>query len=113
MIESYRFGKITIDERDYHRDLIVFPDHIRENWWREEGHLLKLEDIKEVLAFQPDVLVVGQGAFGRMKVTDQVRESLKKRSIELIADKTGAAKDAFNRLAGEGKKVVTALHLTC
>jgi hypothetical protein len=113
MIESYRFGRITIDGKDYCRDLIVFPDHIMEDWWREEGHLLKTGDIEEVLAFRPDVLVIGQGAFGRMRVADQVRRSLKERNIELITDKTDAAKDAFNRVAGECKKVVAALHLTC
>lgn len=113
MIESYRFGRITINGIDYRRDLIIFPDRIMEDWWREDGHLLKPKDIEEVLDFQPDVFVVGQGVFGRMKVTDQARMLLKEKNIELIADKTGAAKDAFNRLANQGKKVVAALHLTC
>ena len=104
---------ITIDGKDYQRDFIVFPDHIVEGWWREEGHLLKAGDIEQVLAYRPDVLVVGQGTFGRMRVADEVRSVLRERNIELIADRTDAAKDAFNRVAGEGKRVVAAFHLTC
>ncbi len=113
MIESYRFGKITVDGKDYYRDIVIFPDHVKENWWREEGHRLKEKDIDDVIDFQPDILVVGQGTLERMKITDQVRRLLEERNIVLIAEKTDIAKDEFNRLAGEGKKVVAALHLTC
>lgn len=113
MIESYRFGKITIDGKDYHRDIIIFPDHIKEKWGREEGHRLKPKDIEDVIAFQPDILVVGQGALGRMKITDPVKRLLEERNIVLIAEKTNIAKDEFNRLAREGVKVVAAIHLTC
>lgn len=113
MIESYRFGKITVDGKDYHRDVVIFLDHVKENWWREEGHMLKPRDIDDIIAFQPDILVVGQGALGRMKITDQVKRLLEERNIVLIAEKTDIAKDEFNRLAREGVKVVAALHLTC
>jgi hypothetical protein len=59
MIESYRFGEITVDGKKYRRDVIIFPDHVRDDWWREEGHRLKLVDIEDVIAFQPEILVVG------------------------------------------------------
>lgn len=113
MIERYRFGKITVNGKDYYKDIIVFPDHIKDNWWREEGHRLKPEDIEEVIAFRPEILVVGQGAFGRMRITDEVEELMREKGIVLIVGKTGFAKDAFNRLIKEGKRVVAALHLTC
>jgi hypothetical protein len=48
-----------------------------------------------------------------MRITNEVEELLREKEIVLIAGKTSFAKDEFNRLIKEGKKVVAALHLTC
>ncbi len=58
-------------------------------------------------------MVVGQGAFGRMKVNKEVDEALEERGIEVIAERTGEAIDTFNKLIEDDEKVVAALHLTC
>jgi len=65
-IDDYRFGRIVIDGRAYTSDLILLPHRVVENWWREEGHLLHAADLGPVLELQPEVLVVGQGTFGRL-----------------------------------------------
>lgn len=113
MIDSYSFGRIVIEGREYTSDLIIYPEHIQANWWREEGHRLGLDDLKGVLEYGPDFLVVGQGSYGRMKVSREVNEEMEDRGIEIIAERTGRAIDSFNRLLREGKRAVAALHLTC
>lgn len=113
MIESYRFGHITVDDVDYEEDLIIFPVHVQEGWWRDEGHKLKPQDLDSVIEYSPDVLVVGKGAYGRMKVTEETRSLLESEGIELIAERTEEAKDVYNRLLEEDRKAVAALHLTC
>ena len=45
MIESYNFGKITINSKEYHSDLIIYMNRIDDKWWRKEGHNLCIEDI--------------------------------------------------------------------
>lgn len=35
-IEHYEFGKITIDGISYFSDIIIYPDHIEDEWWREK-----------------------------------------------------------------------------
>lgn len=112
MIESYSFGHITIDGREYRSDVIVYRDRVDGSWWRKQGHRLQVEDIPEVLRRQPDVLVVGTGDSGRMKVDDEVREEAKRRGIALMVSDTHRAVEAYNELAPE-KHVVAALHLTC
>ena len=37
MIEEYSFGQILISGKKYNSDLIIFADHIYDNWWRKEG----------------------------------------------------------------------------
>lgn len=112
MIGPYRFGSITIDQKEYHSDVIVYPDRIDDKWWRKEGHRLSMDDLKEVLSEQPDTLVVGTGYFGRMDIDAKVTEMLKAQGITLIARRTSQACAEFNRLRETGK-VVAALHLTC
>lgn len=113
MIDSYSFGSIVVDGKRYTQDIIVFPGKVKEKWWRKEGHSLSLEDLEEVIEFSPEILVVGTGYFGVMKVPEEVKEALKRKGISVIVEKTKQAVETFNRLFKEGKKVVGAFHLTC
>ena len=112
MIDSYDFGRIVINGKRYSSDLIVFPDKVRDGWWRKEGHRLDVEDLKDVLEAKPEVLVVGTGYSGLMKVPAETREFVRSKGIELIVQGTAEACKTFNRLV-KSRKVVAALHLTC
>lgn len=111
-IESYRFGEIVIDGRRYTRDVIIFPDRVQSDWWREEGHSLSQADLWEVVQARPDVLVIGQGSAGRMDVPAETRRWLEQQDIQVIAQPTAQAVHTYNSLR-EKKRVVAALHLTC
>lgn len=82
------------------------------NWWRESGHSLSLKDLDAVLTTQPEVLIVGIGAQGRMHIPSATSLKLADLGISLIALPTNEACDEYNRLA-QDVKVVAALHLTC
>ncbi len=111
-IESYRFGEIVIDARRYSNDVIVYPDRIDSQWWREEGHSLSVSDVWEVLQSPPEVLVIGQGSPGRMDVPAETLRQLRDSGIEVIAEPTEQACRTYNRLRGT-RRTVAALHLTC
>ena len=111
-IDSYRFGRIVIDGKAHTKDLIILPDRIIEGWWRKEGHTLLIDDLEKVLAARPDLLLVGQGAYSRMNVPDQVRQALDRAGIELVAQSTKQACETYNQLRKQ-RAVAAALHLTC
>jgi len=75
MIEDYSFGKIIINGKKYDSDLIIFKDHIYDSWWRKEGHNLCIDDIKEIIDIKPEVLIIGTGYFGLMKVPQELIEN--------------------------------------
>jgi len=112
MIESYDFGRIVINGRKFGSDLVIFPDRVNGNWRRKEGHILSVDDVKEIVDAKPEVLVVGTGYSGLMKINPQTERCLKSSGIELIAAKTEKACKIYNEHS-KSKRVVAALHLTC
>jgi hypothetical protein len=111
-IESYEFGRMVIDGKDYTRDLIILPGRILEGWWRQEGHALHSADLEEVIQAEPDLLIVGQGANGRMVVADDARQALERVGIEFVASPTPQAVQRYNAASG-GEAIAAAFHLTC
>lgn len=112
-IDSYAFGRIVVDGREYTSDLIIYPDRIDENWWREEGHRLTPEDLPEILHDPPEMLVVGTGHDGMMRLSPADLERLRQAGTEVFVGRTADAVENFNRLVREHARVVAALHLTC
>ena len=113
MIDSYSFGRIVIDGRSYTADVVVFPNRVMDRWWRKEGHRLDIEDLKEVFREKPEVLIVGIGRWGLVKVPAETKNYVESKGIELIIQRTRGACEAYNRLKQSGRKIVAALHLTC
>lgn len=112
MIESYAFGRMEFQGRTYTSDLILFPDRVQESWWRETGHRLSLRDIEDVFHESPEVLIIGSGFYGLMKVEEEVKEQTRTQGIMLIVEKTQKAVQSYNELAPK-KKTIGAFHLTC
>lgn len=111
-IDSYQFGEIVIEGKKYSADVIIFPNRVQSNWWRKTGHELCLEDIAEVIAENPEVLVVGTGASDMMKVLPEVEKLTQSRGIKLLAEPTEKACNTYNQMV-RSQKVVAALHITC
>ena len=111
-VEHYEFGRIIVDGEVYTNDIIIFPDRIQSSWWREQGHYLQMCDIEHVLDEQPEVLIIGTGAYGVMDVAKEVVAACNERGIELHIQTTAEAVKTYNKMA-ESKRTVAALHLTC
>ena len=111
-IDAYQFGQIVVDGETYQKDVVIFSDGVQPNWWREKGHSLSMKDLAEVLDKHPEVLVLGQGAYGRMDVPKETRRQIEAAGIQVIAQSTKDACQTYNQLR-DLKEVVAALHLTC
>jgi hypothetical protein len=111
-IQSYRFGRMVVDGESHTRDLILLPERVVTNWWRKDGHRLDVDDLQEVLSATPDVLVVGTGAYGLMKVLPETRQAIEDAGIRLQVARTGEAWQTYNDLR-ENRPTAGAFHLTC
>jgi hypothetical protein len=111
-IQDYQFGRMVVDQERHARDLILLPDRVVSNWWRKEGHRLSVEDLREVLDAGPEVLVVGTGAYGLVKVPEETRRAVEAAGIQLQVARTGKAWRLYNELR-ERQSTAGAFHLAC
>ena len=111
-IEHYSFGKIIIDGKSYTSDVIIYPDRVSASWWRKEGHNLDIADLTDVIKAKPDVLVVGTGYSGAMRVPQETLTHLESKGITVKVSRSSEAVELFNTLQTD-KNVIAALHLTC
>lgn len=112
MIEHYSFGRIVINGKTYTQDLLIFPERVNPSWWRKEGHLLHLEDLEEVIKEKPELLIIGTGYHGMLKVPEELSSALREKGMEVIIKKTAEAVEIYNKRYST-KKTVACLHLTC
>jgi hypothetical protein len=111
-IDRYEFGLIVIDGQIFTNDVLIWPERIKSDWWRQESHFLQLDDVAEALAANPQVLVVGRGEPGKMQVAPALTAYLQDRGVELLAYPTREACRVINDLSGK-RRLAAALHLTC
>ena len=112
LINSYHFGSIVINGNTYSSDVIIYPDRVDGNWWRKQGHQLHIEDLKGVFEERPEVLLVGTGSPGLMRVSPETEDYLEAHGIGLIVEPTDKAWKTYNQIKNT-RNVIAAFHLTC
>ncbi len=113
MIEDYSFGRIIIKGQRYSKDVKICGDKIVHPWWRREGHRVDREDVKDVLEFNPEILVLGKGDPGMMQASQDLKGHLQNKGIYLVEEPSAEAVKSFNQYVQQGKKVCAGFHLTC
>jgi hypothetical protein len=110
LIQDYDFGSIRINNKEYDNDIILLNDRIIPDWWREEGHYLHKSDLEKVLSFEPELLIIGKGFYGRMTVPKNLEKQF---DFKIISAKTKKATKIYNKKIKSDKKIAGAFHLTC
>jgi hypothetical protein len=110
-IHDYSFGHIVVDEQEHDRDLVILPDRVVANWWRKDGHRLSLVDLSDVESELPDHLIVGTGAYERMRPDPEALVELERRGIAVEVMDTAGAVARYREL--DPARTAAALHLTC
>ena len=114
MINSTSFGTITFENQVYTSDVILFPDgFVMDGWWRKKGHLLQPVDLHTLVKTSPDLVVIGTGTHGRMKLHNDLAGFLNERNIAYVAEPTPQAIHTYNARKSEKLCVAGCFHLTC
>lgn len=115
--DSTSFGEVTIDGVSY-GDVLVVGDRILP---RNKGtlrrvfgtsHAVSDEEVKKLLEGDPDVVIIGTGQSGVLRVEKAVEEKIKTAGVELIVLETPQAIRKFNEIS-RNRKINALIHTTC
>ena len=99
------------------RDAKLWPGGGRGWDWNETGthHRPGIQpaDVAELLDHEPEIVVLSRGRELRLETTPAALALLERRGVEARQLESGAAVEAYNRLAGAGRPVAVLLHTTC
>jgi len=112
MIDRFEYGTIVIDGQTYASDVIIFPDGAVERWEHKDEHVLRLTDVKKVIEAKPEVVIIGLGTVGNVKMRPKAEKCLQEAGIEVMAHRTNKACETYKELRTQ-RKVAAILHITC
>ena len=105
------FGSVTVGHKKFHHDVYVDPDgNIAP---RKGGHQVSAEEIRSVLKANPEVIVIGTGQFGCVKLLEEAARVAEANGVKVVRERTPIAIKKFNELVDEGKRIVAIVHVTC
>jgi uncharacterized protein len=112
LIEAYDDARIRINGRDYTGGLAVTAERVVLDWGPERIDELDARHVAELLASEPQVVVIGTGT--RQQFPEpSLYVALLERGIGVEIMDTGAACRTYNILVSEGRRVVAALLPAC
>ncbi len=116
-IADSRFGEITVGRKTYTHDVCILVDgrvkKRKKSVAREEyhtAHTLGPKELERVCQGGPEVLFVGTGESGAVKLNEEAQRYLSQRSIQCKAMPTPQVIEAYNKSA---KRKAALIHVTC
>ena len=110
-IDNAFFGSLLVDGRKYNNDLVIsWNGDVKD---RPSNHDFTSAEMESILISDPDVVVVGTGHSGMLKVAHDVDVTARLKGVELVVKPTVQAVQEYNKFARLGKRVVAVLHSTC
>jgi len=113
MISDFSFGWIVANGQICNNDIKIVQGTLVPDWWRKSGHAVEIEDVQDALDTEPEILVIGTGQPGYMRIADSLKEHLAENNVKLIEEPTPKAVETFNRLFKEGRRVSGGFHVGC
>jgi len=119
-IEGFEWGRFEIngqvhdaDGRGVGKDVCIVGGEVHP-WVERKGHRLTHKMVKPALRPDVEILVIGNGVNGAIKVPRKTRQAIADAGIDaLVIEKTPKACEVFNQLARQGKAVALLAHGTC
>ena len=112
MIDRFEFGTIVIDGQSYESDVIIFPDGTVEQWQHKDEHVLRPRDVDKIISAEPEVVIIGLGTVGNLRVRPKVEKRFQEAGIEVMAYRTNKACETYRELRNQ-QKVAAILHIIC
>ncbi len=108
-IRAIGAGEVRIGDRTYNMPVALTDERVLEEWKATPVAELAQEDFRELIATEPEVIVLGTGSAGQFAPRELIF-AFARRAIGFEVMNSAAAARTFNVLAGEGRKVAAVLY---
>jgi uncharacterized protein len=105
---GYGSGYVTVNHQRYDCSIVVTADALHKNWDVASVDAMAPEALAFLLAFKPEILLLGTGATLRFPRPAALRD-FAQAQIGVETMDTAAACRTFNILMAEGRNVVAAI----
>ena len=116
-IDSFNFGFIVVDGKQYVHDVLILPDGtVREreaSKARLGGHKITGSDVEKIVKEQPEAIIIGTGTSGLAALSADAEANLQQANLNLVVLPSFQAVEKFNQLVDERKRVAALIHVTC
>ncbi|MCD6471264.1 hypothetical protein J7K86_01915 [bacterium] len=111
LINNYSFGEIIVNDKKYNQDIYIDTNGKINSWWRKKSHFIEMDDLENFTEQNPEILIIGTGAYGMAKISADIKNFCQNRKIKLIVEPTNRAIKEYNRF--KNKKIMAYFHITC
>jgi hypothetical protein len=117
VLQSTRFGEVTIDGKTYDHDVTVLPGGQVKKRKKKlakarygTSHRIGPDELERLCADGPEVVFIGTGQSGAVELTAEGREYLGRHHVTCRALPTSDVLDAYNHCP---KPKAALIHVTC
>ena len=116
-INNTAFGSIEVDGTVYNHDIIIRSNgHVEKRKKKLSkavygtSHTVSLEEIEYIYDAGAQKIIIGNGQYGALRLSDKATEFLQSRNCEILMEETPKAIKLWNKEEG---KSIGLFHLTC
>ncbi|MBN1188730.1 MAG: hypothetical protein JXA46_03170 [Dehalococcoidales bacterium] len=116
-IDSFNFGFIVVDEKQYSGDIVIFPDGTVKERAPGKGrlgsHTITRSEIEALTKSQPETILIGTGVQNMARLARDAEFYLMEPDLNLTLLPSNEVVKKFNKLVEDGEKVAALIHVTC
>lgn len=116
-ISHTSFGSITVEDKEYDFDILIDLKGLVSKRKKKlskaiygTSHTLSKEEMEYVYEEKAHEIIIGTGQYGRVELSDEASEYLKKKNCDPVLMPTPEAIQYWNKHKG---KAVGLFHITC
>jgi hypothetical protein len=116
-IDSFNFGFIVVDEKQYSSDIVILPDGTVKERTPGKGrlgsHTIARGEIEALTKTQPEVILIGTGVQNMARLAHDAEFYLTEPDLDLTLLPSNEVVKKYNQLIEDGEKVAALIHITC
>jgi hypothetical protein len=116
-IDSFNFGFIVVDDKQYDHDVIILPDGTVKERSSGKGrlgsHTISRLEMETLVKDVPDVILIGTGFQGMARLAHDAEFFKKEPNLDITMEPSPEVVKKFNRHIADGEKVAALIHVTC